>query len=403
MKKIAIFISHPIQYQAPIFRKLAAEPDVDATVFYFWDYGVEERYDPQFGQKVKWDIPLIDGYKHEFLKNISLCRTSARFFGEINPGVFSRIAGGRFDAVIIFGWQTASHWFAIAAGIITGTPIFLRGENLLSRELKKSIFKRALKQVVMRLLFKLASGIFYIHEENKKFYLHYGVPELKLHPVHYAIDNDMFMAEAKKMKSSRTELKAKLGIKEKQRVILFSGKIVSGKRPLDLIFAYEKLIGRDSQKGAAKPALVFIGNGPEKSELEGYVARKQLRDMYFVGFKNQTEIGACYAIGDVFVLPSGGETWGLVVNEAMCFGLPIIVSDQVACGAELVIPGENGFVFPVWDIDALVDYLDVVLSNRNVAVRMGRKSKEIVSTWSFDQNVRDIVDAVNYAIHDPSK
>ncbi len=396
MQKIAVFISHPIQYQVPLFKKLAAEPGIDLIVFFFWDYGVKETYDPQFGQKIKWDIPLLDGYRSEFLKNISSNQTSAHFLGEINPGLFSRIIKGNYDALIIFGWQTLSHWLAILTGFLVGTPVFIRGENPFNQELKKNFFKRIIKQIILRGLFKLVQGFFYIGEENKNFYLYYGVPKSKLYFIPYAVDNDRFITEAKRFKPLKNKLKAKLGIKEKQKVILFSGKLVSGKRPLDLILAYEKLIDGKLKKGILNPALVFIGNGPIKNKLEEYVKKNKLKDVYFTGFKNQNEIAEFYAIGDVFVLPSGGETWGLVVNEAMCFNLPVIISDAVSCGRDLIIQGKNGYIFPVGDIELLSNYLKEILSSQKICREMGKKSKEIIFKWSFNQNVKDILDAVNY-------
>ena len=394
MKKIAVFISHPIQYQTPLFKKLAAQPGIDLTVFFFWDFGVKETYDPQFGQKVKWDIPVLEGYKSEFLKNISHNKTSANFFGEINPGLFFKIANGRYDAMIVFGWQTISHWFAILAGFLTGTPVFVRGENPFNQEPKKSFFKKIVKQIVLRGLFKLIKGFFYIGEENKEFYRYYGVPESKLYFVPYAADNDRFMAEAKKLKPIKDKLKRKLGISKQQNVILFSGKLVNGKRPFDLISAYEELIGEMLKERSLRPALVFMGNGPIKANLEKYVKQNELDQVYFVGFKNQSEMPEFYVIADVFVLPSGGETWGLVVNEAMCFSLPVIVSSAVSCGKDLIIPGQNGYIFSVGDKKSLLDCLNKILSNQKIAKEMSKKSFEIISKWNFDEDIKGILKAI---------
>ena len=388
MKKVAVFISHPIQYQVPLFKRLAVEPGVDLTVFFFWDFGVQETYDPQFGQKVKWDIPLLDGYKSEFLKNISPDKTSAHFFGEANPELFSRIINGHYDAMIVFGWQTISHWCAIVTGFLTGTPIFIRGENPFYQEPEKSFLKRIIKHIVLRGLFKLAAGFFYIGEENRKFYRYYGVPDSKLHFVPYAADNDRFMAEAKKLKPMKDGLKRKLGIQKQQNIILFSGKLVNGKRPLDLIMAYEKLVREILKKRGAKPALVFVGNGPIKSDLEEYAKKNMLDQIYFVGFKNQNELPEFYAMADVFVLPSGGETWGLVVNEAMCFSIPVIVSSVVSCGKDLIIPGRNGYVFPVGDEKSLADCLQKVLEQDAVMKKMGKESFKIISRWNFTEDIK---------------
>jgi len=395
MKKIAVFISHPVQYQVPLFRRLASEPSIDLKLFFFWDFGVKETYDPQFGQKIKWDIPILEGYKYEFLKNIAHNKTSAHFLGEINPSLFLKIIKDNYDAIIVFGWQTISHWFAILTGFLTRTPVFVRGENPFNQEFKKNFLKRILKQIVLRGLFKLVHGFFYIGEENKKFYLYYGVPESKLYFAPYAVDNNRFIAEAKKLKFSKNKLKNKLGIKEKQKVILFSGKLVSGKRPMDLILAHKELINKKIKNGILNPVLVFMGNGPLKPELEKYIKKNNLRDVHFVGFKNQNEMPEFYAMADIFVLPSAGETWGLVVNEAMCFNLPVIVSDAVSCGRDLIIQGGNGYIYPVGDKILLSEYLGKILSSQKVVRDMGKKSFEIISKWNFDEDINIIISAIN--------
>lgn len=390
MRKIAILTSHPIQYQAPFFKKLAAEPGVDLTVFFSWDYGVKETYDYDFRQKIKWDIPLLDGYKFEFLKNLSFNPKSSCFFGEINPGIVGKITGGDYDVWIIFGWQSLTHWIAIVTAFLRRVPVYLRGENPLSQEFNKSTLKRALKQVVLRGLFKLASGFLYIGEENRKFYRYYGVPESKLHFIPYAIDNERFVTEAKKLKPEKTKLKASLGIGANEKVILFAGKLIEKKRPLDLLKAYQLLI--TNYQLPIIPSLVFVGNGPLRTELEKYTKEHSIKNVHFTGFKNQSEIPRYYAIADIFVLPSGfGETWGLVVNEAMCFGLPIIVSDVVGCGPDLVKNGENGFIVPVGNINALKEAMVKSLSSDKIRKQFGERSFGLIKSYSFNRNIEVIM------------
>lgn len=389
MKKIAIFVSHPIQYQIPLFKRLAAELDIDLKVFFFWDFGVKETYDPQFDRKVKWDIPVLEGYKSEFLKNISPNKTSANFFGEINPGLVSKISGGRYDAIIVFGWQTISHWLAILMGFLTGTPVFIRGENPFNKEPKKSFLKRAVKQIILRGLFKPVKGFFCIGQENRKFYRYYGVPESKLHFVPYAVDNERFQRSSREYadKKQIRELKKKLGIDKEAVIILFSGKLIPLKRPSDLIRAYSKLSG--------KTALLFVGDGPLRPELEKFVRKNGIKNVYFLGFVNQSEIGKYYSAADIFVLLSDSETWGVVVNEVMNFGKPVVISDAVGCGSDLVKQGENGYIFPVGDIDKLSEYLNDLSQNSSRRKAFGKKSLEIVENYTFNKDIEVIGEVIN--------
>jgi glycosyltransferase involved in cell wall biosynthesis len=118
--------------------------------------------------------------------------------------------------------------------------------------------------------------------------------------------------------------------------------------------------------------------------------------VHFVGFKNQTELPQYYGLADIFVLPSGiGETWGLVVNEAMCFGLPIIVSDLVGCGSDLVKPAENGYTFPVGDVKELVNRLEGLIANRESRIAFGEKSFEIIQNYNYEKDVDGILTAMS--------
>ena len=121
--------------------------------------------------------------------------------------------------------------------------------------------------------------------------------------------------------------------------------------------------------------------------------------IHFVGFKNQTELPKYYAIADVFVLPSQtGETWGLVVNEAMCFGLPIIASDIIGCAPDLVRHGENGFVFPSGNKEKLSDSIQDLISNQEKRMRFGNESLKIIQGYNYDKDVEGILSALDPSI-----
>lgn len=172
-------------------------------------------------------------------------------------------------------------------------------------------------------------------------------------------------------------------------MVLFSGKFREVKCPLDLLRAFSELSDQ------VRTALVFVGDGPLRHDMEKFVQEQDLGHIYFMGFRNQMELPKFYAMADVFVLPSGFEPWGLVVNEAMCFGLPVIVSDQVGAGADLVREGENGYVYPVGDIDRLAAILERLLQDAGLRKQMGQRSAEIISSWNYDACVKGILKAMD--------
>ncbi len=150
--KVAILASHPIQYQTPFFKELAKQENIDLKVFFCSDFGLRTYKDKDFGKELKWDIPLLEGYKYEFLPNISPVPSIFNFFGLINPGIIDNIKDGNFDAVWVHGWTHCTNWLAMLAAFRNNIPVLLRGEsNLLN---KTPLYKRILKSVLLPWFFK---------------------------------------------------------------------------------------------------------------------------------------------------------------------------------------------------------------------------------------------------------
>lgn len=385
--KLAVLTSHPIQYQAPLFKKLAQHPQIDLTVYFCCHYGIKRMKDPQFGVTFKWDIPLLDGYKSVFLKNYNP-KVGPSFLRLINPGIISELKRNKYNAILVYGWMSITNWFVFLCS--RKTPVLLQAESPLNQELLKPSWKLKVKKIVLGKLFRKLKSFLYIGEENKKFYTFYGVPEEKLSFTPYAVDNDRFIVDADKLLAQKNSLKQELGINPEKVVVLFCGKLINKKRPLDLLRAYEKVSARNK-------ALMYVGDGSLKGEITHYTQSKGIQDVHMVGFKNQSELSTYYAIADVFVLPSTiGETWGLVVNEAMCFQLPVIVSDRLGCGPDLVKHNKNGFVFPVGDIDKLADYLEELIISKEKREAFGRESFAIVKKHHYQKDIEGIIAAIEF-------
>lgn len=379
--KLLVVATHPIQYQAPLFRAMAKDPRIDLTVAFCSEFGAVSYYDPGFKTEVKWDPPLMDGYSHITLKNWSLYPNQSKPLGLINPGLIPLIRNGDWDAVWVHGWAHASYWIAMFAAINSGTPLVIRGETHMLRPPRG--FRGAIKQTVLGWLFRRMSGVLAIGSNSADFYRLYGVPDSKIFLTPYAVDNDFFMARADELAPRKRELKAKLGIDPAMPVILSVGKIYPGKRPMDLVQAFEKF--------GDSAALVFVGDGESRSEVEAYARAHDIPNIHFTGFKNQSQLPEYWSAADVFVMTSASETWGLVVNEAMCFGLPLLVSDRVSSAADLVRDGENGYRFAVGDVEALAARLQELLKDADKRERFGRRSREIVQDFSYAKDVEGVV------------
>lgn len=379
---LVIVISHPIQYQTPFYKRLADQKDVSLKVLFCSDWGLKQFYDKDFKKEIIWDIPMLEGYRHEFLPNISLRPDPSNFWGLINPEVIKYLKKEYCDAVWIHGWNSFTNWIVMITCFLRGVPVLFRGESNL---LQKSFFlKENLKRLVLKYLFKNIRGFLSIGTLNTEFYKSYGVSEKKIFLVPYTIDNDYFISKSKELELMKEGLKVKFGIPKDFPVILFSGKISGVKDPMTLLKAFIEV------RKDIKSALVFVGDGVLKNRLEDYVCNNSVKNVYFLGFKNQSELPEFYSMADILVLPSVHEPWGLVVNEAMCFGLPVIVSDKVGASRDLVKDGVNGYIFKNKDVDMLSNYIKMLLLNEEDRKKMGNKSLEIITNWSYDACINGV-------------
>jgi glycosyltransferase involved in cell wall biosynthesis len=384
--KILCLQSHPIQYFAPLFKSISKKSFCDFKVYYCTDSSIKGYNDKGFGKSVKWDIPLLEGYEYSFLKNYSPWPgTNLKFYNLINPGIIKAIINEKPDIVWIHGWSYFTIWLAILVCKITGTKIWLKCENPLNQELKKTAITRFIKKIVLQwFLFKLIDKFLYIGEENKGFYLYYKIPENKLVFSPYAIDNDRFSLAYNELKSEKENLKEKMHIPVNGTVLLFSGKLIPKKRPCDLLKAFTQLHDPNL-------FLIFLGDGELRKFIEDNITKESIHNVIITGFLNQTELPGYYLIADIFILPSSiGETWGLVVNEAMNFGLPVIVSDMVGCAKDLVENGVNGYIYPDGNINLLSQRIKDLFYSSEKRKKFGLASKNKIESYSFDRIIHEI-------------
>jgi len=397
MKKkyiIGVVMSHPIHYFLGLFREIHNSGILEEQIYFCSDFGIREGLDQTFNKIVKWyDESILNGINYHFLKNFSFSSNFGSFFSLINPSVIWNIKTIRHDAIFMHSWNFFSNWLTFFAAHFFKVPIFLRVESPYNQEILKSRINIFLKKILLgKILFPRISAFLYIGDQNRKFYRFYGVPEEKLFFVPYSVDNVFFQKQAEILRFKKNEKKAKVGIDPSSSVVLFVGKLIEKKRPLDLLHAFHIAQLKNT-------VLVFVGDGPLKGDIEKYIADNIIKNVVLLGIKYPSEISEFYALADVFVLPSGpGETWGLVVNEAMNFGLPVIVSDMVGCGVDLVHHGDNGFVFPLGDIEYLSQYLSDLINDSTKRNLFGARSREIISNYDHAHDISGIICAFENSV-----
>jgi glycosyltransferase involved in cell wall biosynthesis len=393
--RLAYLVSHPIQYQAPLLRRIAEEPDIDLTVFFGSDFSVRGYLDEGFGVGVKWDIPLLDGYRHEFLPRLR-DRGTVSVASPLNYGIVSRLRGeggdAAFDALWVHGYATANAMHGILAAKALGIPVLLRAEGWLG-DRERSGVRLALKRAMFAGLKLLVDGVLPIGTLNAEYWRTYFGDIVPQFAMPYAVDNGYFAERAREAEEGRAGLQAELGLDPSRPVILFASKLQTRKHCDHLIEAYRRLSrGAGEEPG---PYLVIVGDGEERAALERQAAATGFASIRFCGFRNQTEMPRFFNLATVFVLPSRHEPWGLIVNEVMNAARPAIVSDDVGCAPDLIDDGVNGCIVPVGDVDALTQALERVLEP-GVAEAMGQRAFERIQSWSFEEDVRGLRQALEH-------
>jgi glycosyltransferase involved in cell wall biosynthesis len=388
-KRLLVVASHVVQYTSPVFRQLAQDPRMNLSVCYCSMQGVESGMDPGFGVNVSWDMPLLDGYSWSNVQNRSLRPGLGHFFGLFNPGLWNVIRKGSFDAILVSGYFYASAWIAIVAAKWFGVPVmFITDSHSLTSWGAQSKWQVRIKRVLVRWIFSLGKVHLALSSGGVEYLKSLGFCSVVLTP--YVVDNDWWAEQAAKI--DRHAVRSAWLVPEYGSVVLFCAKLQPWKGPLDLLEAFARANVRDS-------FLVFAGDGPLRSTLERKASELKIADrVQFLGFINQSQLPPIYRAADLLVLPSHYEPFGLVVNEAMLSGCPVAVSDRVGAKFDLVRPGENGYIFPVGDVDALAAILQEILRDPEKRARMGDAARQRMETWSPRDYVDGIVKSLELAV-----
>ncbi|MDP9190989.1 MAG: glycosyltransferase family 4 protein [Acidobacteriota bacterium] len=380
---IALIASHVIQYQAPFFRLLATEPGLDLEVIFCSTDGAMVYRDAEMQTTFRWDLDLLGGYRHRFLRNFGFGEGYTRL---INPGIVPALLFRRYDAAIFFlGWGTISSLLGIAACRMRGTPVLMFGDS--SFPPPEKTFASRVRAGLLRTLFRLTDRFLVSGTLNADYYRHYGADLSRFHLVPWAIDNARFEEASRFAPGEREAMRAKLGIGDDRLTIVFSAKFLPRKDPMTLLRAV------DAMQHRGRASVIFLGNGELRDEMERF-ARERSLDVHFAGFVNQTELPKHYAMADVFVLPSLDDPRATVVNEAMASGLPVIITDRCGPIADIVQHGDNGFVFAPGDVQALARHLDELAADPELRARMARRSREIIKTWDYSRGVEGVMEAL---------
>lgn len=362
LPKLAIISSHPIQYNAPLFQKLAKVPGIDLKVFYTWGKeGAKSKYDPDFNKEISWDLPLLEGYDFCFCENFAKEPGSHHFNGIKTPKLISQIEEWHPDIIWVWGWAFQSH-LALLRHFKGKTKVWFRGDSTLIDEPSGFSLKKLLRKVFLKWVYSHIDKAFYVGTHNKDYFLKFGLKKNQLVRAPHAIDNERFSGSQRSTNESFR--------------LLYVGKLEPRKNPFFLEKIMEQLDNVDFE-------LSIVGSGPLEIELKEKFSDHL--NVKFLGFKNQIELPSIYSNADLLILPSLSETWGLAINESLACGTPVAAS--IYCGGAIdMISEDNGFLFdPKKGVESFIEKLEKFRS---------QEKKEFVPTFKNNFSYDKIIEAV---------
>jgi glycosyltransferase involved in cell wall biosynthesis len=387
LRRLAIITTHPIQYNAPVFKMLHERGNIEIRVFYTWSQSANgELYDPGFKKNITWDLPLLQGYPFTFVNNVSTDPGSHRFSGIDNPTLKAEVTEYEPDAIMVYSWNFKSHLQAMRH-FKGRVPILFRGDSTLLDE--SAGIKKIIRTLWLKWVYSKVDKPLFVGDHNKSYYLRHGKKENDLAFVPHAIDNKRFVENSAHHQAEALSWRRQLGIADTETVFLFAGKLEPKKDPALLIQAFSE-VQSDGMH------LVMVGNGEEEQSLKKTFS--SVKNLHFIDFQNQSNMPVVYYMTDVFVLPSKGprETWGLAMNEAMACSRPVLASDRCGGAINLVKQGVNGYIFRSGDKEDLKEKMTKFTSIKHQLGQMGRHSFEIVQEYSFENICNRIENIVRH-------
>jgi glycosyltransferase involved in cell wall biosynthesis len=387
--RLAVLAASPVYYQAPLYRRIAAQPGIRFTAIFASDAGIRPR-DVGYGMPIVWDEDALSGYDSVFLRRSRSNPIGGSFLSLADWDVCAYLLRQRFDVLWLHGYNFLTHVLAVATQRALGAGVIFREEQTLIHS--RPFVRTLLKEVGLRILFRDGPAL-YIGSESRQWFEHYGVPPARLVFAPYVVDNEGLRAAHRALADARQDLRRDFGLRPDIPVLLTVSRLVESKQPEVLLDAFRRVRER------FECSLLIVGAGRLEKQLRRAIEAQGIPDVCFAGFLNRRDISRAYACADVFALLSRcSETWGLVVNEAMNFGLPVVVTDRVGCARDLVRDGYNGYVVRHDDVEVMANCLLRLLRDRDLRRAFGDESIRIIDKWTYDSTAAGVIEAVDLAM-----
>lgn len=371
--RLAVIANAPVPYRSPIWRQLSGRDGLDLCVFYGDMFGARPYRDPFFKREVQWDSALLDGYSWVEANNQSLAWVNWRLSQNV-PSIRRTLQEWGATHVLIPGKELVYYVQALRAAQRLDLPVLYRADT---HPPKGHVIAESVARWTRRYVYRRVSAVLCQGRYQFEEYKADGIAPERLVFSPYCVDNDYFEAQRSALAADRESLRRRYGFSSDTFVVGYVGKLYPHKRPLDLIRALAA-----AQATGRRFGLLMVGDGELKAECMRVAQGGCAGGVAFPGFLNQSELGSAYLTMDALIMPSSHETWGLVLNEAMVFRLPVIASDSVNSAKDLIRDGYNGFTYPVGVVSALAQRIGLVADQVSAGVPMGMRGWEMIQDYS---------------------
>ena len=389
--KIAAFLSHPIQHFSPLWKELAGRAEVQLKVFYFSRHGTEQTFDPDFGMNVKWDVDLLEGYESEFLPRQWPTQDPFNYrWNGLNRGI-SRVLSQGWDVAYVAGYGHLNNWHIAQACRRNGVKLLYHSDSNFIAEKQKPLWQRLVKKIAVGRYFSKVSVFLAAGDNNRDYLQYYGAPLDRIRFCAIPVDMERFRkAMAPVDEQAKAELRKRLGLAPDDCVVGFCGKLISRKRPQDLVAAlhHPGLAGR-------KIVGLFIGNG----EMEAELIKQGGDKARFTGFVNQNQMPVYLSLCDLVAMPSEYDPHPIAVTEAQCLKIPVLLSDQCGCHGpnDVFRDGESGLLYPCGEVEKLAGAIARLASDNDLRLRLGRRANELAELHSAPATATNFIQAAKLA------
>jgi glycosyltransferase involved in cell wall biosynthesis len=387
IRKLAVLATHPVQYQCPLWASVSRSGDLKLKVFFGSDFSIRGYTDTDFTTHVAWNRELLQGFDYAFTGDESLHPLLFR----AGKSLYDALDAYQPTDVLLNAYMPLFYWQGLRWARQNRVRVHFRGDTT-DVDRRRGLLAGLLRNLVLDHFYAQVNSFCAVGRNSRAHYLARGIAAHRITESPFCVDTMAIERLYEKSSRCRSELRSALGLKDSDFVLVFSGKLIDKKDPLTLVKAIATLpsVGRRVVK------LVVMGDGPLRQQCE-LAARNQCGGrVLFVGFKGQSDLGSVYGAADALVLPSvRSETWGLVVNEALQFGIPCIVSDRVGCKDDLIIEGRTGEIFPhgnVYELRAAILRLMSWLDGHERAV--ADQCRQAISCNTLDTAASGIIAAV---------